>query len=85
MLFRSTLLEKNPVDLVFTDVRIPGDMDGAELAFAIQRRWPGIEIVVGSGNFDPKSARLPMGSSFISKPYRLDSLKAVITRHLSKH
>ena len=78
------LLEHNPIDLAFIDVGIPGDMDGAELAFAIQERWPVVEIVVGSGNFDPKSARLPKGASFIGKPYRLHSLNAIITRHLSR-
>ncbi len=73
------LLEQHAdIDLLLTDVRMPGDMDGAELAFTVRSRWPAIGIVVISGYFDPKASRLPAGVGFLSKPYRITELKAVI-------
>ncbi len=78
------LLEQHPIDLAFIDVGLPGKINGADLAFLIQERWPDIQIIVGSGNFDPKSARLPAGSTFIAKPYRWHSLNKVITQQLLK-
>ena len=76
------LLEQQAdIDLLLTDVRMPGDMDGAELAFTVRSRWPSIAIVVISGYFDPKASRLPAGVGFLSKPYRIRELKAVIDQH----
>jgi CheY-like chemotaxis protein len=78
------LLEHHPdVDLLLTDVRMPGDMDGAELAFTVRSRWPAIGIVVISGYFDPKVSRLPPGAGFLSKPYRITELKAVIEAQMA--
>ena len=76
------VLDEHPIDLVFTDVRMPGTMDGAHLAFLIETRWPAVKIIVGSGNFDPKARRLPRGSSFLSKPYRLSALTDLIEQCL---
>ncbi len=77
------LLERQPaIDLLLTDVRMPGDMDGAELAFTVKSRWPSVGIVVLSGYFDPKASRLPVGASFLSKPYRIKELKVAIEQQL---
>lgn len=77
------LLERHAdIDLLLTDVRMPGDMDGAELAFTVRSRWPSIGIVVISGYFDPKASRLPTGVGFLSKPYRIRELRAVIDQQL---
>jgi CheY-like chemotaxis protein len=76
------LEQQSQIDLLFTDVRMPGDMDGAELAFTVKSRWPSIAIIVVSGNFDPKATRLPMGTNFLAKPYRLSALKALIDGQL---
>lgn len=79
-------LERHPdIDLLLTDVRMPGDMDGAELAFTVRGRWPAIGIVVLSGYFDPNVSGLPTGVGFLSKPYRINELKAIIEQHIDKH
>jgi len=70
------------IDLVVTDVKMPGDMDGAELAFTVHSRWPTIGLIVLSGYFDPKISRLPMGCAFLAKPYRLPDLLLMINQQL---
>ena len=71
------VIERHPdVELLLTDVRMPGDMNGTELAFTVRSRWPAIGIVVISGYFDPKVSRLPPGAGFLSKPYRITGLRA---------
>lgn len=70
------------IDLVFTDVKMPGEMDGAELAFTVRSRWPTIGLVAVSGYFDPKVSRLPIGCAFLAKPYRLSELQLIIDQQL---
>jgi PAS domain S-box-containing protein len=43
------LLEREPVDMVFTDVVMPGGTDGAQLARRVIESWPGIKVVLTSG------------------------------------
>ena len=76
------LARHHDIDLLLTDVRMPGEMDGAELAFTVRSRWPSIGIVVVSGYFDPKVSRLPAGIRFLSKPYRMAELQAVIDQQM---
>jgi two-component system, response regulator PdtaR len=55
--------------VVFTDINMPGSMDGLRLAQAIRRRWPPIELVLTSGDFQVDEDELPRRSRFIPKPY----------------
>lgn len=73
------------IDLVLTVVRMPGHMNGTELAFAIRSRWPYISLVVSSGYFDARVSRLPMGCGFLAKPYRFAELSAMICSQLGPH
>jgi len=73
---------RRDIDLMLTDVRMPGEMDGAELAFTVRSRWPRVGIIVVSGYFDPKGSRLPPGAAFLSKPYRMAELRSVIEQQL---
>lgn len=56
------------VRIVFTDIDMPGSMDGMKLAAAIRGRWPPIELIVTSGN-DITESDLPLRGLFFSKPY----------------
>jgi CheY-like chemotaxis protein len=56
------------ISVVFTDVQMPGSMDGLKLAAAIRGRWPPIKIVATSG-LDIRESDLPRGSHFLRKPY----------------
>jgi CheY-like chemotaxis protein len=58
------------IELVITDVNMPGSMDGLRLAAAIRDRWPPIHLIVVTGVAPPRRSDLPSGSLFIPKPYR---------------
>ena len=65
------ILEAEPsIRLLFTDIDMPGSMDGLKLAAAVHDRWPPVKIVVTSGHRRVDVADLPDGSVFFSKPYR---------------
>ena len=62
------LLEaRGDIRLIFTDVDMPGSMDGAKLAAAVRDRWPPIHIIITSGKSQP--AVMPKNVVFIPKPY----------------
>lgn len=63
------LTSRDDVELVFTDVQMPGTMDGCELARYIEIRWPNIGIIVTSGVVIPETRVLPPNAGFLSKPY----------------
>lgn len=65
------ILEKDDtIRLVFTDIDMPGSMDGLALAAAVAERWPPVFIIVTSGHRIVDIVDLPDGSVFFSKPYR---------------
>lgn len=57
------------VDLVVTDVQMPGSMDGLQLSAALHARWPGTEVMVTSGRIQPRAHELPPNVRFLAKPY----------------
>ena len=58
------------VAMMFADVRLPGDMDGVQLAKAAHTLWPTIRIVLTSGDPGAVSDDLPDGVTFMPKPWR---------------
>jgi CheY-like chemotaxis protein len=62
------------VQLVFTDVNMPGTIDGLALARQVHGRWPRIGIMVVSGQSMPQPHELPAGSRFHRKPYDADTV-----------
>jgi CheY-like chemotaxis protein len=66
------ILEKEDVDLLFTDVVMPGGMNGRELADEAARRWPKLKVLFTTGytrNAIVHHGRLDKGVQFIGKPY----------------
>jgi CheY-like chemotaxis protein len=57
------------ITVVFTDIQMPGWMDGLKLAAAIRGRWPPIHIVATSGFVGVRKDDLPNGGRFLPKPY----------------
>ena len=57
------------ITVVFTDIQMPGSMDGLKLAAAVRGRWPPIKIVATSGIVDVRKVDLPEGGRFLPKPY----------------
>ena len=69
------LLEsRTDIALLFTDINMPGSMDGLKLAHAVRDRWPPIKILVASGKQQPQSSDLPSNSCFVGKPYQASAL-----------
>lgn len=64
------------IELLFTDVHMPGNADGFDLARQTTERWPHIGVVVASGQAEPGPGDLPDGATFIGKPF-----SAEIVRH----
>lgn len=58
------------VQVVFTDVDMPGSIDGFEFARLVHQGWPEVAIVVSSGKMRPGPADLPQNAIFVPKPYR---------------
>lgn len=69
------LLERHSdIRLLFTDVEMPGEMDGLKLAQAVRDRWPPVWIIVVSGHGAVTLADVPTGGQFFAKPYAHDAV-----------
>jgi len=66
------LEERSDIRIVFTDVDMPGSLDGLKLAAVIRDRWPPIEIVITSGKAAGRDGDLPERGVFFPKPYDRD-------------
>ncbi len=60
---------RRDIHLVFTDVEMPGTMDGLKLSHYIRERWPPIKLIVASGRTIIEQSQLPEGALFYAKPY----------------
>jgi CheY-like chemotaxis protein len=73
------ILEARPdISVVFTDIQIPGSMDGLKLARAIRGRWPPIKIIATSGRLNVGEIDLPEGGRFVPKPYSPGEIAGVL-------
>jgi len=63
------LESRRDITVVFTDIQMPGTMDGLKLARAVRGRWPPIKIVATSGHVGVGETDLPEGGRFLPKPY----------------
>ena len=70
------LLEREHVDVLFTDVNMPGEFDGLELARRVRRRWPHVAVVITSGRACPD--QIGEDARFLAKPYMADMLARLI-------
>lgn len=60
---------RSDICIVFTDIDMPGSIDGMMLAAAIRDRWPPIEIIITSGHIREEEVVLPVRGVFFPKPY----------------
>ena len=66
--------DNHDVSVLFTDISMPGGMDGLELVDRVRAKWPAISVVVTSGRVRPSTDRLPSPGSFLPKPYTAHAL-----------
>lgn len=71
---------RSDIRIVFTDIDMPGSMDGMKLARAVRDRWPPIEIIIVSGHKRPVDDDLPARAVFFPKPYDVDAVTAELNR-----
>jgi CheY-like chemotaxis protein len=80
------ILEQRPdIDAVFSDVQMPGSMDGIDLANLIDKRWPEKRIVMTSGAGGLTSDKLPLRSRYVAKPYEPRQVVAAIMAMVNGH
>jgi CheY-like chemotaxis protein len=63
------LEQRADIGAVFTDVNMPGAMDGLQLAHYVRRRWPSARLILTSGRMRLRELDLPPQSVFLPKPY----------------
>lgn len=64
------------IALIFTDIDMPGSMDGLKLAHAVRRRWPPVKIIIVSGKTLLTDDDLPSDTRFFPKPYSVPGMIA---------
>lgn len=75
------LLEQHTdIAVLFTDVDMPGTMNGLALAHYARNRWPPVEIIVASGAMSLDKGALPARAHFFAKPYPMQHIIAVLQR-----
>jgi CheY-like chemotaxis protein len=74
----SLLVKIADISVLFTDVDMPGGMDGLGLAAAVRDRWPPIKIIVTSGHLRNDQTNLPDDAVFLAKPYNPDVIAQTV-------
>ena len=72
------LRSRSDISVVFTDIQMPGSMDGLRLAAVVRDRWPPIKIIATSGRAKIEKDQLPAEARFVAKPYDARQVAAVI-------
>jgi CheY-like chemotaxis protein len=62
------LESRSDIALLFTDIQMPGSIDGLTLAHAVHERWPPIKIILVSGQLGQANIDIPPNSRFFAKP-----------------
>jgi CheY-like chemotaxis protein len=75
---------RKDIRIVFTDIDMPGSMDGLKLARAIRDRWPPIELILTSGLIQIPQRDLPERGVFLPKPYPAEALTSALSRFVGK-
>lgn len=75
------LLEaRSDIRVVFTDIEMPGSMDGLKLVHAVRKRWPPIVLILASGHITPQASDMPPETLFIPKPYQEAQVLEALSR-----
>ena len=72
----SILESRSDISLLFSDIQMPGTMDGLKLAHAVHDRWPSIKIILVSGQVKPSEDDKPADSRFFGKPIEVEQMIA---------
>ncbi|KQV32871.1 response regulator [Rhizobium sp. Root1204] len=76
---------RDDIRIMFTDIDMPGTMDGLLLASVVRDRWPPIEIIITSGKEGGSELQLPERSVFFPKPYDPEHLCSTLADFGESH
>jgi CheY-like chemotaxis protein len=74
----SVLEARTDVRVIFTDIQMPGSIDGLRLAHLVRNRWPPIKIIATSGRLRLRDYELPEGGRFLPKPYSVGEITGTL-------
>ena len=69
---------RTDVGVLFTDVDMPGSMNGFDLAGRVAECWPHIRLVITSGRHWPQNESLPDNGQFVHKPYHMSQVMSAV-------
>lgn len=75
---------RSDIALLFTDIQMPGTMDGLKLAHAVHARWPKIKIILVSGQLKAANIDIPAESRFFRKPLEAREMIAEMQSMIGK-
>ena len=78
------LQSRSDIALLFTDVQMPGSMNGLQLAHAVHERWPPIKIILASGQLKLSGSDIPQDSRFFGKPLQSGEIIAQMQEMLGR-
>lgn len=78
------LNERDDIALVFSDVNMPGAIDGLQLLQRVHELRPAVELILTSGRERFADAKLPDDGTFLPKPYNASELCSLVARKLSR-
>jgi DNA-binding NtrC family response regulator len=67
---------RSDIALLFTDIQMPGSIDGLQLAYSVHKRWPPIKIILVSGQLRLSAVEIPFRSRFFEKPLKAEDVIA---------
>lgn len=73
-----------PIDLVLSDVRMPGATDGLALLAFVRKNLAGLPVILTSGHLSPNIALADGAAQFLVKPFRVEEALKVIELEASK-
>lgn len=68
------IISEQSIQLLFTDIQMPGKHSGVDLAHAVADRFPQAGIIIASGRLTPADIELPASAEFFPKPYDLSMI-----------
>jgi len=77
------LIRGRDIAMIFADIRLPGVMDGIDLACEVKMRWPLLPVILTSGLPRDRLRDLPLGVDYIAKPWQPLSLLIVAEQALA--
>jgi CheY-like chemotaxis protein len=78
------LESRSDIALLFTDIQMPGSMDGLKLAHAVHKRWPPIKIILVSGRLESPDIKIPADARFFGKPLAAGEMIAELRQMIGR-